>query len=290
MPAKDVRGSGPYETSESRRFSQGHRTGNAGAFRPVTTGMNKLLNRSRRPALVVAAFAALSLAAFASAPAQEKAAADGFTPLLNGKDMSGWKFKDPSGAAAWKLVAGAKLDPADSAKLASEGEFQGGKDPVLLRGPFDHGSDVYTEAEAGDVELYVDLMVPKNSNSGVYLMGQYEIQVFDSFGKDKVGPGDIGGIYNTKAPDTNAAKAPGEWQTLHIVFRAPRFGADGKKTENAKFVLVELNGTKIHENVEAPKATGGELPGGEKAKGPLLFQGDHGIVAYRNVKWKPLGN
>jgi hypothetical protein len=133
-------------------------------------------------------------------------------------------------------------------------------------------------------------MVPKGSNSGVYLMGQYEVQVLDSYGKpdDKLGPGDGGGIYHTKAPSTNAQKAPGEWQSYDIIFRAPRFDADGKKVENAKFIKVVHNGKVIHENVDTPKSTGGELPGGEKAKGPLLFQGDHGCVAFRNVRVKEI--
>ena len=219
------------------------------------------------------------------AAAVRAADSDGdFKPLLNGKDLSGWVFRQEGGKGAWKLVGDAKLDPSDPKKLIPAGEGA----TTLLRGQFDHGSDIYTKEEAGDVELMVDIMVPKSSNSGVYLMGQYEVQVLDSFGKKELRPGDMGGIYNTKAPSENATKAPGEWQTLHVVFRAPRFGADGKKTENAKFVLVKLNGKTIHTDVDAPKPTGSELPGGEKAKGPLLLQGDHGIVAFRNLKWKPI--
>jgi len=218
-------------------------------------------------------------------PSVHAADKDGdFKPLLNGKGFSGWVFRNEAGKAAWKLVGDAKLDPSDEKKLISAGEGT----TTLLRGAIDHGSDIYTKDEVGDVELMVDIMVPKGSNSGVYLMGEYEVQVFDSFGRDKVGPGDMGGIYSTQAPSENASKAPGEWQTMHVVFRAPRFDKDGKKTENARFVLVELNGKKIHANVEAPKPTGSELPGGEKAKGPLLLQGDHGIVAFRNLKWKPI--
>ena len=87
---------------------------------------------------------------------------------------------------------------------------------------------------------------------------------------------------------TNAAKAPGEWQSFDIVFRAPRFNADGKKTEDAKFVSVKLNGKTIHENVAAPKPTGSELPGGEKPTGPIMLQGDHGPVAFRNIRAKAI--
>jgi hypothetical protein len=130
--------------------------------------------------------------------------------------------------------------------------------------------------------------VPKGSNSGVYLMGRYEIQVLDSYGKTKPGTGDLGGVYNTKAPDAEgyAPKKPGEWQTLDIVFVAPKFDDAGKKTANAKFVSIRLNGKEIQKNVEAPKPTGGEISSKEAPRGPLLFQGDHGPVAVRNVRVK----
>jgi hypothetical protein len=220
---------------------------------------------------------------------EKEAAAVGGEVLFNGKDLAGWKLKDPTVTDCWRVVSQVALDDSDSKKLKGTGEG-GSPDAALFRQPIAHGTDVYTEESFGDCELHVEFMVPKGSNSGVYLMGQYEVQVFDSFGKpdDKIGPGDGGGIYNTKKPSSNASKAPGEWQSYDIVFRAPRFDASGKKTENATFVHVAYNGKVIHENVEAPKPTGGELPGGEKAEGPLLFQGDHGIVAFRNVRVKPI--
>jgi len=117
--------------------------------------------------------------------------------------------------------------------------------------------------------------------------GRYEIQVFDSYGKKEIGPGDLGSIYSVAVAKENAAKAPGEWQTLDVVFKAPRFEGD-KKTANAMFVLVKLNGKTIHENVDVPNSTGGALAGGEKPKGPLMFQGDHGIVAFRNIRVKEI--
>ncbi len=131
-------------------------------------------------------------------------------------------------------------------------------------------------------------MVAKGQNSGIYMMGEYEVQVLDSFGKEKVGAGDMGGLYNAAAPRVNASKAPGEWQKFVIDFRAPRFDADGKKTANAKFVKVELNGQVIHENLELKGPTPGGLTGKEAAVGPLLYQGDHGIVAFRNLKITPV--
>ena len=207
--------------------------------------------------------------------------------LFNGKDLSGWKLRDAKHPETWKVVSSVKLDAADQKKLVGEGAG-GGEGAVLFRQPIDHGSDVYTEKSFGSGHYHVEFMVPKGSNSGVYLMGLYEIQVLDSHGKQKVGPGDVGGLYNTKAASENAAKAPGEWQTFDIVFKAPQFDEAGKKVSNALFVNVKLNGKTIHENVEAPKPTGGELGGEKKAEGPLMFQGDHGIVAFRNVWVQPM--
>jgi hypothetical protein len=147
-----------------------------------------------------------------------------------------------------------------------------------------HGRDIYSKEKFGDCTIHVEVMVPKGSNSGIYLMGEYEIQILDSFGKKNVGPGDMGGVYGTAAPKVNAAKAPGEWQQYVIEFQTPRFDADGKKTANAKLVKVTLNGQVIHENLEIKGVTGGALTGKESTAGPLMFQGDHGAVAYRNIK------
>jgi hypothetical protein len=127
------------------------------------------------------------------------------------------------------------------------------------------------------------IMVPTGSNSGVYLMGQYEIQVLDSFGRAQVGPGDLCGIYGAAAPKVNAAKTPGQWQAMEIQFRAARF-REGTKVENARTVKVTLNGQVIHENVELQGQTGGAWRSGEFPTGPLMFQGNHGAVAYRNVR------
>jgi hypothetical protein len=119
-------------------------------------------------------------------------------------------------------------------------------------------------------------------------MGEYEIQVYDSHGVEKPGPGDMGAIYGANVPKVNACKAPGEWQKYVIEFRAPKFDAEGKKTANAVIAKVELNGTVIHENVEMSGPTPGGLTGKEAPTGPLMFQGDHGPVAYRNIKVTPL--
>ncbi len=142
-------------------------------------------------------------------------------------------------------------------------------------------------------------MVPRGSNSGVYLQGRYEIQVLDSWGRDKMVSGDCGGIYQRwdnkrqgekgyegTPPPVNACKEPGEWQTLFIKFKAPRFNDKGEKTSNALFEKVVLNGITLHENVEVTGPTRSSLDEKEEPLGHLMLQGDHGPVAYRNIKFK----
>jgi hypothetical protein len=150
-----------------------------------------------------------------------------------------------------------------------------------------HGVDIYTEQKFGDCVIELEVMVPKGSNSGVYVMGEYEVQVFDSYGKDKLGMVDMGAVYSAAAPRVNASRKPGEWQKFVIAFQAPRFDAVGKKTANARFVKVALNGTVLHENLEVAGPTPSCLTGKEAPTGPLLLQGDHGPVAYRNIRITP---
>src|SRR5438105_2164710 len=114
---------------------------------------------------------------------------------------------------------------------------------LLLSGDDGRGVDLLSEVEHGDCEVHVEFTITKGSNSGVYFQGQYEVQIFDSFGKKDADLkyGDCGGIYNTAPPKTNVCKAPGEWQTFDVVFQAPRFDDAGKKTANARFVKVVHN-------------------------------------------------
>jgi hypothetical protein len=251
----------------------------------MVCSMMKPIFFSRRSFTLIAASAMISLG---SASADHHG---DWVTLFNGKDLTGWKLKqdDDAHRSTWKVVSDVKIDPANSKQLIGEGS--GGENGVLFRQPIEHGSDIFTEQHFGDGEFQLEFMVPQGSNSGIYLMGQYEVQVLDSYGKadDQLGQGDVGAIYSAAAPSTNASKPPGEWQTLHIVFRAPRF-EDGKKTENANFLSVKLNGTEIQKDIEVKAPTGGQLEGGEAAKGPLMIQGDHGIVALRNIRFKPAKN
>jgi len=148
-----------------------------------------------------------------------------------------------------------------------------------------------SEAVFGDCTVELEFMVGKStpgsstdSNSGVKMMNIYEIQIFDNFGKAVLGKVDCGAVYSETAPLVNACKKPGEWQKLVIDFRAPRFDAAGNKTANAKFVKVTLNGQVIQDNVEIAHGTNVSRNAKEHPTGPIYLQGDHGAVAFRNLK------
>jgi len=205
------------------------------------------------------------------------------TELFNGKDLTGWKAKDEK-KNKWKAVA-VQLDPKND-KVFVETTLNPGAAAFLANQPAGGGTDLYTEEKFGDVTVELEFMIPKGSNSGVYMMGEYEVQILDSFGKEKVGPGDLGGLYQAAAPKSNASKKPGEWQKFVIEFQAPKFEGD-KKVANAKFVKVTLNDVVIHENIEMKSQTPGGVTGKEAATGPLMFQGNHGPVAVRNIKITP---
>ena len=175
--------------------------------------------------------------------------------------------------------------------------FTPGKGVLLNMNDDTKKDNLVSSFEHGDIELELEVMMPKGSNSGIYLQGRYEVQLLDSWGVKDPKYSDIGGIYRNwenepgkiymgKAPLSNPAKAPGLWQKFKISFRAPRFDANGKKIANAKFVSVELNGVKIHDNVEVPLPTGGPIENNEKPLGPLMIQGDHGPVAFRNISYQ----
>lgn len=201
-------------------------------------------------------------------------------------------FQPPTGE--WREVGTTFLNREDPSKLthaAGAGVFTNGREGRT--------SHLITEAEFGDAKVHVEFMVPKGSNSGVYLQGRYEIQVFDSYGVKNPEHSDCGGIYQRydearshgyegHPPRINASFPPGEWQSFDITFRAPRFDANGNKKQNAAFVKVVHNGQVIHENVDLTGPTRAAKWFDEKPTGPLMLQGDHGPVAYRNLTITPL--
>jgi len=162
---------------------------------------------------------------------------------------------------------------------------------------------IRTSFEHGDIELELDFMMPKGSNSGIYLQGRYEIQLFDSWVEQDPKFSDAGAIYQRWDPNrgsgregyeghpplVNVSRAPGLWQSLRIVFRAPRFDSQGTKVSNAKFISVFQNGVLVQKNIEVSGPSRASFFDDEQALGPLVIQGDHGGVAIRNVKYKTYG-
>ncbi|MES2647290.1 MAG: family 16 glycoside hydrolase [Bacteroidota bacterium] len=197
-------------------------------------------------------------------------------------------------AASWQIAGDVHAD-LDKQNLLTSSAGTG----ILVNLPTEktHGQDLLSLIQHGDADLEFDFMMAKGSNSGVYLQGRYEIQLLDSWNINRPGYGDNGGIYERwddargkgnegyqgYAPRQNVSMAPGLWQHLKIVFQAPRFNAAGLKTANARMLKIELNGVTIHENVELLGATRGSM-GQEVPLGPLRIQGDHGAVAFRNLR------
>ena len=161
---------------------------------------------------------------------------------------------------------------------------------------FKPGHQLFSKMEHGDIILEFDFMIPKGSNSGIYLQSRYEVQINDSWGVKLPKHGDMGGIYERwkegkgyegKAPLKNASLAPGLWQHMEISFQAPRFDANGKKTQSAKFNYIRVNGITLHENIFVSGPTRAAAFEDEKPFGPLMIQGDHGPIAIRNFKYAP---
>ena len=124
-----------------------------------------------------------------------------------------------------------------------------------------------------DFALHVEFRLPKGSNSGVYLRGRYEVQIEDSDAAEP--PLDhIGGIYGFLAATWDTRKKPGEWQTFDV-------------TLVGRIVTVEFNGTKVICDREIPGITGGALDSDEGSPGPLMLQGDHGAIEFRNITVRP---
>ena len=164
-------------------------------------------------------------------------------PLI-GSDLSGWRMRQDTDAGCWSVSDGIlKATP-----------------PCV---------DIVTDREFDDFQLRLEFRYPPGSNSGVYLRGRYEVQIQDDYGK-ALDPLRLGGIYGFIAPTDDAARPAGEWQIYEIQLVGRR-------------VTVILNGTEIISNREIPGITGGALDSHEGSPGPLMLQGDHGPIEYRNI-------
>jgi hypothetical protein len=214
--------------------------------------------------------------------------------LLN--DLSAFSTKGEN----WQIVKAVNMDY----QKEQSAEVEAGTG-VLFNSVNDTGAaHIFSTWEHADLEIEFEAMLPKGSNSGVYFMSRYEIQLFDSWLIDNPQHSDLGGIYQRwkddapegqqgyegHAPKINAAKAPGLWQKFYVQFTAPRFDAQGNKIANARFDKVVLNGYLIHEDVELLGPTRAASFMDEVEAAPLMVQGDHGKVALRNIHYKRFFN
>ena len=148
-----------------------------------------------------------------------------------------------------------------------------GGNRVLVKTPITGSANLATDQKFNDFKLHLEFRVPKGANSGVYLRGRYELQIDDSAGLEPSSH-HLGGVYGFIAPSENAARPAGEWQSMDV-------------TLVGRMITYDLNGTTIICNREIPGITGGALDSAEAEPGPLLLQGDHGPIEYRNIVITP---
>ncbi len=204
-----------------------------------------------------------------------------------------WKKVDPG----WTITDHVSLDPEQERKLKAE-PVTGGK--VWCNMPKGRLPNLITKQSFGDCEVHLEFAIAKRGNNGIKFHEVYEIQIYDSFGQTITAGNGMGGVYpraNVKKggyidkgipPKVNASKAPGEWQTLDVVWKSPRFDSKGEKIANAMIAKAVLNGQIIHENQEVKTPTGGNWMRKETPTGSFMIQTDHGPMAIRNAKIRPL--
>jgi hypothetical protein len=189
------------------------------------------------------------------------------TVLFNGKDFSAWTGKGGK-QIEWTIADGAMTVKGGTGEITSKQGF-------------------------GDCQLHIEWRTPSvvkgagqgRGNSGIFLMGKYELQVLDSYNNKTYSNGQAGSIYKQLVPLVNASKAPGEWQTYDIIFTAPRFAADGRLQSQARITVIH-NGVLIQNNQAIWGGT--EFIGiaeykPHSMKEPLVLQ-DHGdAVSFRNI-------
>jgi type 1 glutamine amidotransferase len=181
---------------------------------------------------------------------------EGFKPLFNGKNIEGWHLRHKDGKQSWSVQNGVLCN-------------------VLAKD--EHGTDLVSDDKFQDFIVRYEYMVPKGANSGFYLRGRHEIQIFDDIGNNLKEPGlhSNGAIYIIEPATTMVSRKAGDWQTVEAKMIGDK-------------VTVFLNGVKIHDNLVVNKPTGSELDDKVGEPGPFLLQGDHGSVAFRNIRVKKL--
>ncbi len=178
--------------------------------------------------------------------------------LLSGTDLDNWELADAGSVSGWTLEDGVLMNN----PVQKEGEAH------IAYG------NLRTKQTFEDFNLSLEVNVPEGSNSGIYLRGIYEIQVMDSYGRD-LDPHNMGALYSRITPSEAAEKPAGQWQKMDI-------------TLYKRYLTVVLNGKKIIDNQPVKGVTGGALTSDQFSPGPILLQGDHGKVSYRNMVLTPI--
>jgi hypothetical protein len=185
-------------------------------------------------------------------PAANASAAHKYGPpvtLFNGKDLTGWTFQ----------VAGQP-----SGFVVADGVLTNEKT----------GNNIVSTQQFKDFSLSMEYKLEKDSNSGLYLRGRYELQVLDDAGKPPALTGHMS-VYGRVAPSVNASRPAGEWQAVEVTLVGNR-------------VTVVLNGQKVQDNVAIDGITGGALNSDEGAPGPIMIQGDHSKIWVRKLVVNPI--
>jgi hypothetical protein len=177
--------------------------------------------------------------------------------IFNGKDLTGWRLVETKAANGWIAHDGVLTNDVTEAKASKK-----------------HYGNLRTDAEFEDFNLTLETNVPKDSNSGIYLRGIYEVQVLDSYGKP-LDPHNMGAIYSRITPSVAAEKPAGQWQTFDI-------------TLVDRHATVILNGKTIIDNQPVEGCTGGALWADPMKPGPIYLQGDHSGANYRNILLRPV--
>ena len=193
----------------------------------------------------------LILLASCSNPPQDAAftPADGWIPLFNGKDLAGWK-RVGRYPGDWRIENGVYYTPTAS-------------------------DSIYTERKFLHFRLHVEFKVAKDGNSGIFLRGRKEVQIYDSYGKATLDDTECGAIFQKVAPSSNACKPAGEWQTCDITIVGDK-------------ITVVLNGTTVVDGAVVKGSTGGQLDDDAGQPGHLMLQGDEAPVWFRNAWIKPM--
>jgi hypothetical protein len=175
-----------------------------------------------------------------------------------------WRDKAPKWGKPIQLFNGKDLKGWQALGQPNQWVVENG----VLKSPIS-GVNIRSEQTFNDFKLHIEFKYPKGSNSGVYLRGRYEVQIEDNKGLEPMSLY-LGGIYGFIDPWLNMAKDPDEWQSYDIELVG-------------RMVTVIVNGTTVIYKQEIPGVTGGALDSKEGEPGPILMQGDHGPIEYRNI-------